>query len=109
MKRKLHWIGQAKKVLELELPPDFADPNRPDLFSVKWEAIKTSASVQDTDDVGDPLVRPKRPTIVRVYFIADEHRIVGYLITASYDGGYTFDDPLTRYPPPTQPGNQVPP
>jgi hypothetical protein len=107
MRRKLTWVDQAKRVFESELPPDFIDSNRPDLFSMKWTAIQAGAALQISPDAGDLIVRPRYPTSVRVYFIADKHNVVGFAITASYDGGRTFENPLLRYPPITQLDDQV--
>jgi hypothetical protein len=97
MRRKLTWIDQAEQVIKSELPPEFVDPNRPDLASVRWAARCIETFIVRTARTGSviPILDERR--FVRVWFEAKKTRILGFAIEASYDGGRSFEDPLLRY------------
>jgi hypothetical protein len=99
MRRKLTWVDQARRVFESELPPDFVDSNRPDLASVRWVAQCIGAFIAQTSRVGNMVPILDEQRIVRVWFEATRSRVLGFAIEASYDGGRTFENPLSRYPP----------
>ena len=99
MPRRLKWIGKAKRVFELELAPEFQDPNRPDLASAKFAALCSGVFA-----VRSARRRKAFPVLnegrnVRVWFAVEEKTVLGFAIEVSYDGGRTFENPLLRYPP----------
>lgn len=97
MPRKLIWVDQAKLVFELGLPADQIDSNCPDLASVKFAALCIGALVTRSRHTCEaaPILDERR--IVRVWFTSARASVIGFAIEASYDGGRTFENPLSRY------------
>ena len=97
MARTLTWVDQARQVFELALPADHVDANRPDLASVKTAAHYISVFMMKSTRVSEaiPILDGRR--VVRVWFEARRTKVVGLAIQVSYDGGRTFENPLTRY------------
>ena len=88
---------QAQRVFERELPNDFVDAHRPDLATIKWAAITIEFFMARSARTGDPLPVLDARRAVRVWFVADQRKVVGFAIEASYDGGLSFENPLTHY------------
>jgi hypothetical protein len=97
MRRALTWIDQAEQVLKLELPIGHVDSNQPDLASVKWAALCIGAFIIESRRQGAAVPILDNRRVVRVWFDARRRRVYGFAIEASYDGGRTFENPLTRY------------
>ena len=95
--RKLRWVEQARRVIEFALPADYVDRNCPDLAKIKNAMLMIGFFMLESPRRGRhiPILDGRRT--VRVRFSADRLEVVGYVVEASYDGGETFVDPLSRY------------
>jgi hypothetical protein len=95
--RHFAWVDQARCLLESELPADHLDTERPELASVKFAALCIEIYMRQSGLAGKILPILDQRRWVRVWFMATRRRVEGFAIEASYDGGRTFEDPLSRY------------
>ena len=98
MRRKVVWRAQAQQLMEYELDPDYLDPRAPSLARVKFAALVIAdllARSRVCDSVPAFLSDARN---VRLWVFFEGETIVAFGIQASYDGGQTWDNPLSWYP-----------
>ena len=95
--RKVRWVAQAERLFALELGNEWVDANRPDLATVKCAALIISDRLARGARTGEVMAFRDRSGRVRVWFSADEKKLVGFAIEVRYEGAAEFADPLKRY------------
>ena len=73
------------------------DPQSPDLAGVKQALLVIGDRMLKSARRGDVIAILDEKRLVRVWLTSDEQEVVAFAVEASYDGGRTFANPLSRY------------
>jgi hypothetical protein len=98
MRRGVEWTSQARQVVEYELDPDYLDPKRPTLAQVKSAAFVIAELLARSRVFDSVPAYLNDAGNVKVWVYFEGEVIVAFGIQASYDGGRTWDNPLSWYP-----------